>query len=386
MAKCSLPYIEKRFRDSNPQLADKLNAIGLKVFEDISSSNLFARKSGNFMFNKQGTKKRVSQNEFVTKLNTDLGAEVVREIESKVSVNVLPLATEQEMAAVEELLKPTQTVEIEEFKSSEELPDSFLTLSDFEEPAYTPTTPETHPERVAPLAPEPNKFIPQQWEEYTNLKDRTDLTPDEELDLAVYRAKFDMFDSPSQYEKVMSDPTSKAFVSFREKNLEKLLLSFADKFGITIANIEDFQKQYFEKTGKFIPANGVANLFEKVIYVSEGNTDALTEEVAHFIIAMLPKDGELYQNLKQYISRTREYELFYDKYLAQYEGDVDKTEEEIMGKVFKNALQDKEETVPLSVRSVVKRIINYISDLFSDIPIKFRDYRKGKRCCFNGKI
>jgi GNAT superfamily N-acetyltransferase len=520
MAKCSLPYIEKRFRDSNPQLADKLNAIGLKVFEDISNSNLFARKSGNFMFNKLGTKKRVSQNEFVSKLNTDLGAEVVREIESKVSVNVLPLASEQEMAAVsvgvvggaetkqspltnkvfkfldkvfdrfydegnplelkigktkievgletlasgdesillgdiftepesqgkgeaskvlkaitdyadkndtpislrassggryevkglsqEDLIKfyqkngfelsPDASVfgrdEIfmvrepktvgqpqagivgvggEEFKYSEELPNSFITLSDFEEPAYTPTTPETHPERKAPLAPEPIKSIPQQWAEYESLKDRTDLTPDEELDLAVYRAKFDMFDTPSQYEKVMSDPTSKPFVSFREKKLEELLLRFADKFGITIANIEDFQKQYFEKTGKFIPANGVANLFEKVIYVSEGNTDALTEEVAHFIIAMLPKDGELYQNLKQYISRTKEYELFYDKYLAQYEGDVDKTEEEIMGKVFKNALQDKEETMPLSVKSVVKRIINYISDLFSDDRTEYLD-------------
>jgi hypothetical protein len=510
MAKCSLPYVEKRFRESNPQLADKLNDIGLKVFEDISNSTLFDRKEGNFVFNEEGTEERNSQNDFVTKLNTDLGAEVVREVEKKVSVNVLPLVTEEDLRTVsqiesqvnpalrdvestaennniikqnkieggllneqqsadlqkeieskynifpkfgqenedirtnlynynnplaekdvngvnlriaegliegdkysgnrrktyllyadgkivgkfyavadikkvvkfiednliksESLLSKEQTPaleDVEEFKSSEELPDSFLTLSDFEEPAYTPTTPETHPERVAPLAPEPMKSIPQQWEEYTNLKDRTDLTPDEELDLAAYRAKFDMFDSPSQYEKVMSDPTSKAFVSFREKNLEKLLLSFADKFGITIANIEDFQKQYFEKTGKFIPANGVANLFEKVIYVSEGNTDALTEEVAHFIIAMLPKDGELYQNLKQYISRTREYKLFYDKYLAQYDGDVDKTEEEIMGKVFKNALQDKEETVPLSVRSVVKRIINYISDLFSDDKMEY---------------
>jgi hypothetical protein len=538
MASCSLPNVEKRFRESNPGLADKLNAIGLKVFEDISNSTLFSRKAGNFVFNKEGTKKRVSQNEFVSKLNSDLGAEVVKALENKVSVDVLPLVTEEDLmtgvgefgeAVVDRMsiIQNTQTEvdrikasepkedgdgqtfnldgtiydkgglvipvisenlkvsdltperiadfveanqdklggnavkvgiykfsngedasidlnviaprdmreeaiafgeesgqeslfdldtkenvktgsdgknpkkyssqefkdiakrfssvvepevitpfiqptgEIEEFKSSEDLPDSFVTLSDFEEPAYTPTTPETHPERVEPLAPEPTKSIPQQWEEYTNLKDRTDLTPDEELDLAAYRAKFDMFDSPSQYEKVMSDPTSKAFVSFREKNLEELLLRFADKFGITIANIEDFQKQYFEKTGKFIPANGVANLFEKVIYVSEGNTDALTEEVAHFIIAMLPKDGELYQNLKQYISRTREYELFYDKYLAQYDGDVDKTEEEIMGKVLKNSLQDKEETVPLSVKSSVKRIINYIASLFSDDKMEY---------------
>jgi len=58
--------------------------------------------------------------------------------------------------------------------------------------------------------------------------------------------------------------------------------------------------------------------------------------------------------------------LFYDKSLAQYDGDVDKTEEEIMGKVFKNALQDKKENVPLSVKSLVKRIINYVSSLFSD--------------------
>ena len=278
---------------------------------------------------------------------------------------ITPLLEQQKAAQV------SVAIGEEEFKSSEELPNSFATLSDFEEPAYTPTTPETHPEREEPLAPEPVKSISQQWSEYESLKDRTDLTPDEELDLAAYRAKFDMFDTPSQYEKVMEDPTSKAFVAFREKNLEKLLLRFADKFGITIANIEDFQKQYFEKTGKFIPANGVANLFEKVIYVSEGNTDALTEEVAHFIIAMLPKDGEIYQNLKQYISRTKEYELFYEKYLAQYDGDVDKTEEEIMGKVLKNSLQDKEETVPLSVKSSVTRIINYIKSLFSDDKMEY---------------
>lgn len=371
MASCSLPNVEKRFRESNPELADRLNAIGLKVFEDISNSNLFTRKAGNFIFNKEGTKKRIAQNEFITKLNTDLGAEVVQELENKVSVNVLPLASDEDIVintnvTVDTEILAQQTEQEEEFKSSEELSDSFITLSDFEETAYAPTTSETHPERQEPLIAEPIKTLQEQWAEYENLKSKETLTPDEELDLAAYRAKFDMFDTSSQYDKVMQDFTPKAFVSFREKKLEDLLLRFADKFGITIASIEDFQKEYFEKTGKFIPANGVANLFEKVIYVSEGNTDALTEEVAHFIIAMLPKDGELYQNLKQYISRTKEYELFYGKYLEQYDGDVDKTEEEIMGKVFKNALQEKEENVPLSVKSVIKRIVNYISDLFSN--------------------
>ena len=101
MANCSLPNVEKRFRESNPGLADKLNAIGLKVFEDISSSNLFTRKSGNFVFNKEGTKKRISQNEFVANLNQDLGAEVVRELENRVSVDVIPLATEEDKAELD---------------------------------------------------------------------------------------------------------------------------------------------------------------------------------------------------------------------------------------------------------------------------------------------
>ena len=269
----------------------------------------------------------------------------------------------------EETISPLtpQIDEQEEFKTSEELPESFLTLKDFEESIYPEVTMVETPERIPTTTPvAPKKTLNEEWDEYTALNKKENLTEDEQLILAPYKVKFDMFNSLSEYQKVMQNKSSKAFGTFRDKKLEELLQRFADNFGITIADIEEFQKQYFEKTGKFIPANGVANLIEKTIYVSEGNTDALTEEVAHFIIAMLPKDGELYQNLKQYISRTKEYELFYDKYLDQYEGDVDKTEEEIMGKVLKNALQDKTETVPFSVKSTIKSILNYFSSLFSN--------------------
>jgi hypothetical protein len=315
------------------------------------------------LFDKYSSYEKTNTKSF-GKTGYDKGEEVMKQA----AIKRLKYDEQNEVNKIETISPLTRQIgEQEEFKSSEEIPESFLTLKDFEEPVYPEVTMVEAPERIPTTTPvAPKKTLNEEWDEYTALNKKETLTEDEQLILAPYKVKFDMFNSLSEYQKVMQNKSSKAFGAFRDKKLEELLQRFADNFGITIADIEEFQKQYFEKTGKFIPANGVANLIEKTIYVSEGNTDALTEEVAHFIIAMLPKDGELYQNLKQYISRTKEYELFYDKYLDQYEGDVDKTEEEIMGKVLKNALQDKTETVPFSVKSAIKSILNYFSSLFSN--------------------
>ena len=47
---CTFPYIEKNFRKSNPDVADKLNQVGLDTWTEIKDSNLFTKKEGSYVF------------------------------------------------------------------------------------------------------------------------------------------------------------------------------------------------------------------------------------------------------------------------------------------------------------------------------------------------
>jgi hypothetical protein len=88
---CSFPYIEKNFRESNPEVADKLNQVGLDTWTEIKDSKLFTQKEGSFVFNKQGTIKREKQNQLANSINEKLGGNVVTESDKKVSVNLSPI-------------------------------------------------------------------------------------------------------------------------------------------------------------------------------------------------------------------------------------------------------------------------------------------------------
>ena len=101
-----------------------------------------------------------------------------------------------------------------------------------------------------------------------------------------------------------------AFSEYANNKLFELLKDFTDTMGIGIKDIAEFQQNYLERTGKLISASGVADLINKTIYVTDGNLDALTEEVAHFIIAMLPKDNPLYTAMDAYIENTPEFDIY----------------------------------------------------------------------------
>ena len=68
---CTLNYVEKALRNSEPVEADRLNAIGIKTWGEIKSSKLFTlnKKSGQYQFEAIGTKQRSKQENFLNLLN-----------------------------------------------------------------------------------------------------------------------------------------------------------------------------------------------------------------------------------------------------------------------------------------------------------------------------
>lgn len=88
---CTLPYIETKFRKSNPDLADKLNQKHLDLVESAIASKLFTKRSNKLYLSNEGTKKRVRQLEYIQQVNADEGFTVMQESPNgTLWVNVVP--------------------------------------------------------------------------------------------------------------------------------------------------------------------------------------------------------------------------------------------------------------------------------------------------------
>jgi len=211
--------------------------------------------------------------------------------------------------------------------------------------------------------------IEEQFNEFESLRNKDAETTDE-FDKQILYSLILPNVSKDKFFEIFSQNNPEEFNKYRQKEVKRIINNFAEKFGITIEQINQYQDRYVLANNKTLSYNGVANLANKTIKYLEGDEAALTEEVAHFMVAMLPKTSPEYVNLKNYISRTPEYQLYYESYLKVYNGDVDKTEEEIMGKVVTNSLLGVTENVPLSLKSLITSILNYINNFFNP------EYRK----------
>ena len=211
--------------------------------------------------------------------------------------------------------------------------------------------------------------IEEQFNEFESLRNKEAETT-EEFDKQILYSLILPNVSKDKFFEIFSQNNPEEFNKYRQKEVKRIINTFAEKFGITIEQINQYQDRYVLANNKTLSYNGVANLANKTIKYLEGDEAALTEEVAHFMVAMLSKNSPEYVNLKSYISRTPEYQLYYESYLEVYNGDVDKTEEEIMGKVVANNLLGVTENVPLSLKSLITSILNYINDFFNP------EYRK----------
>lgn len=92
---CIIPAIENRFRQTNPELADKLNAQTFDTWNTLIDSKLFQEKDDELYVNKEGTKKRVKQNELIATINNNQSIVQITE-DNKVSVDLLRGVSEQQ--------------------------------------------------------------------------------------------------------------------------------------------------------------------------------------------------------------------------------------------------------------------------------------------------
>ena len=102
MASCSLPYIESKFRQSNPDIADKLNNQHIKIVQDAVDSNLFRFKDRQLLFSQEGTKKLDRQRDYVSNINQQYGVNVLKNVDGVLAVNVLGLAPSTSVSQVKE--------------------------------------------------------------------------------------------------------------------------------------------------------------------------------------------------------------------------------------------------------------------------------------------
>lgn len=99
---CTLPYIESKFRQSNPEVADKLNNQHIKIVQDAVDSNLFRFKDRKLLFSQEGTKKLDRQRDYVNNINQQYGVNVLKNVDGVLSVNVLGLAPSTDVPQVKE--------------------------------------------------------------------------------------------------------------------------------------------------------------------------------------------------------------------------------------------------------------------------------------------
>ena len=174
-------------------------------------------------------------------------------------------------------------------------------------------------------------------------------------------------------DKVLNSDSTKEFEEHRNNQLKDLLNKFLKDFNITKVDLEDFKNKEFQRTGKILPVNGFANLLNDTISFIDGDLDVMSEEVSHFIIAMLPKNSKEYVAINNYLERTTEFEKYYDSYLQFYtergvEDPVGAAREEIIGKILANSLTGNKSSLPLSLKEILRNIINYISNILN--PLK----------------
>lgn len=105
MNNCKINYIENSYRETSPQLADRLTEVFHAIWKDIKDSELFRPYGDVHLLSKAKTKKRIKQEEFLQKINAKYNTTNNRPLVSakltstglneKVVVNIHPIAQQE---------------------------------------------------------------------------------------------------------------------------------------------------------------------------------------------------------------------------------------------------------------------------------------------------
>jgi hypothetical protein len=137
------------------------------------------------------------------------------------------------------------------------------------------------------------------------------------------------------------------------------LKNFFSAIGVEVNEVEEI----LDRDGKpIMGASGMARLATATVDILKGEKGLkqLPEEAAHFYIAMLGKDSNLYQKMKQDISNYPIYREVKEKYAEFYKNDETLIREEAMGQVMAEHIAAISEGRP-------------VSDMYSDRQVKQMD-------------
>ncbi len=125
-----------------------------------------------------------------------------------------------------------------------------------------------------------------------------------------------------------------------ENELQEALLNLLNTLGIKTMSLEKYKENYKLRNGVEPSSNALADIANRVIAFTNGEVtqDALTEEVAHFIIEA--SSQEEIAPLLANIHKTDEWAQYAEEYFNIYQNE-DTVRREVLGKVLKNAIQAK---------------------------------------------
>lgn len=158
-----------------------------------------------------------------------------------------------------------------------------------------------------------------------------------------------------------------------ENELQERLLNLLNTLGVKTVSLDKYKESYKQRNGVLPNSNALADIANRVIAFTNGEVtqDALTEEVAHFILEAV--NQEEIAPLLANIHKTDEWAQYAEEYFNIYQDEAI-VRKEILGKVLKNAIQRSFEksqqtgtanTIIGKLAEIFNRFFTRISEFFT---------------------
>lgn len=147
-----------------------------------------------------------------------------------------------------------------------------------------------------------------------------------------------------------------------DKQLNTILNQFVSALGIETRHIQDL------KTRTGLPARGIADIFNRLILISQNKEklNTLPEEVGHFAEAYMRHDP-IHNTLMGMISQTETYQQVVPEYNEAYHGDQDKLKQEAIGQLIGEAIIKRSEQRRNKTNNVLLQFLEALWNKFIGI-------------------
>lgn len=187
--------------------------------------------------------------------------------------------------------------------------------------------------------------------------------------------KSDFFDTTQDYSPLYSIDETNKEVEKADENLNNILKGFASSLGITIADHENL------KTRLGTNAKGLADIYNKLILISQGNQDinTLPEEVGHFAEAY-SRNTMFHSRLMELVSNTDEYKEVLQQYGELYNNDETLLRRETIGKLIGKAIVKRYKETRNKTNNIILQFLEALWNNFIKI------FRRVNASDFNKEI